>query len=124
MTTETRNLARAGITSSHKLVGRKVENPQGEDLGKIEDVMIDTGEGKVVYAVLSFGGFLGLGSKLFAYPWSALHLKGGEDKVILDVTKESLEAAPGFPKDEWPDMNDRVWGASVHSYYKTEPYWH
>jgi len=115
-------LANAGIASSHQLVGRKVENPKGESLGKIEDVMIDTGEGRVAYAVLSFGGFMGMGNKLFAYPWSALHIHG-EDKVTLDVTKESLENAPGFPKDKWPDMNDRVWGASVHTYYKTQPYW-
>jgi hypothetical protein len=117
-------LANSGITSSHKLVGHRVENPQGENLGKVEDVMIDTEEGRVAYAVISFGGFMGVGNKLFAFPWSALHLRGKEPKVILDITKEALETAPGFPKDKWPDMNDRVWGASVHSYYKTEPYWH
>lgn len=123
MTTETK-LAQAGITSTHKLVGGKVMNHKGESLGKIEDVMIDTNDGRVAYAVLSFGGFMGMGSKLFAYPWSALQFRGEDHAVVLDVTKESLEKAPGFSKDNWPDMNDRVWGASVHSYYKTEPYWH
>ena len=117
-------LEKAGIASSHQLVGQKVVNTQGEYLGTIEDLMIDTEEGRIAYAVLSFGGFMGLGNKLFAYPWSALFIQGNEPHVVLDVTKEALEAAPGFPKDKWPDMNDRVWGESIHSYYKTDPYWH
>ena len=113
-----------GITSSHTLVGGRVMNRWGESLGRIEDVMLDTREGRVAYAVLSFGGFLGMGNKLFAYPWSALQFHADDPNVTLDVTKDSLAKAPGFPKDQWPDMNDRVWGASIHSYYKTKPYWH
>ena len=116
-------LIEAGITSSRKMVGTRVENIQGEHLGKIEDVMIDTGRGRVAYAVLSFGGFMGVGNKLFAFPWSALRVHGSEKAVLLNVSKESLQKAPGFDKENWPDMNDRIWGQTIHSYYKVEPYW-
>lgn len=123
MTTEAQ-LANAGIASSHKLVGRRVVNPRGEYLGRIEDVMLDAAEGRVAYVVLSFGGFLGIGNKLFAYPWSAFQIHETEPHVILDVTKETLEAGPGFRKEQWPGKDDRVWGAGIHSHYKTAPYWH
>ena len=113
------NLPRAS-----KVIGADVENAQGEDLGKIEDVVLDPQEGRVAYAVLSFGGFLGLGEKYFALPWSALTAKAGEDDtLILNVDKEKLQNAPGFNRNSWPDMADRTWGQEIHSYYGVAPYW-
>lgn len=75
--------------------------------------MIDLESGRVAYAVLSFGGFLGMGDKLFAIPWSSL----------ANVDKELLKAAPGFDKDHWPNMADHTWGAKVYTYYGAKPYW-
>jgi sporulation protein YlmC with PRC-barrel domain len=113
------NLPRAS-----KLIGADVENGQGEDLGQIEDVVLDPQEGRVAYAVLSFGGFLGLGEKYFAIPWSALTAKAGDDDtLILNVDKEKLKNAPGFERNSWPNMADRTWGQEIHSYYGITPYW-
>jgi len=85
--------------------------------------MIDVEKGRVAYAVLSFAGFLGMGDKLFAIPWSALTIDTGEKQFILDVDKKLLEGAPGFDKGHWPDMADRAWGAEVSTYYHAKPYW-
>jgi sporulation protein YlmC with PRC-barrel domain len=113
------NLPRAS-----KLIGTDVENAKGENLGKIEDVVLDPQDGRVAYAVLSFGGFLGLGEKYFAIPWSALTAKAGEDDtLILNVDQEKLKNAPGFNKSSWPNMADRTWGKEIHSYYGVAPYW-
>jgi sporulation protein YlmC with PRC-barrel domain len=107
-----------------KIVGAEVENPQGEDLGKIEDLVLDPQDGRVAYAVLSFGGFLGLGEKYFAVPWKALQAKAGEDDtLILNVDKEKLQNAPGFDRNTWPDMTSRQWGEEIHAYYGVQPYW-
>jgi sporulation protein YlmC with PRC-barrel domain len=107
-----------------KWIGTDVEDPQGKDLGDVDDVVVDDPSGRVVYAVLSFGGFLGMGDKLFAIPWGALKpsLKD-EKKLVLDVAKERLKSAPGFDKKNWPNMADRRWGLDVHHYYGLEPYW-
>ena len=110
--------------SATTLIGDKVVNRQGEDLGKIEDFMLDPEQGRVGYAVLSFGGFLGMGDKLFAVPMQALKLSREDKRFILDVDKEKLKNAPGFDKDNWPDISDRSFGSSVYSYYNTRPYWH
>ncbi|MCB1020044.1 MAG: PRC-barrel domain-containing protein [Bryobacterales bacterium] len=109
--------------SATTINGDKVVNPQGDDLGKIEDLMIDLGSGRISYAVLSFGGFMGIGDKLFALPWPALELDSENHRFILDVPKDRLEQAPGFDKDRWPNMADRSWGATVHEYYGQKPYW-
>ena len=85
--------------------------------------MIDLGSGRIAYAVLSFGGILGMGDKLFAIPWSALTLDTVDHKFILNASKKSLEAAPGFDKDNWPDMADHAWGSKVFTYYDATPYW-
>ena len=85
--------------------------------------MIDLPSGRVAYAVLSFGGFLGMGDKLFAVPWNALRVDEDEKCFILDMDKRTLEAAPGFDKDDWPDMADPTWGARIYSYYHVSPYW-
>ncbi len=82
--------------------------------------MLDVQTGEVCYAVLSFGGFLGLGDKLFAVPWQSLKLDTANKRFTLDVNKEKLESAPGFDKDNWPDMADSSWQNTVHSYYGSD----
>lgn len=118
----------AVIKSGHlirgtKLIGKSVQNRAGEDLGDIEDIVIDMGEGRIAYAVLSFGGFLGVGDKFFALPPDMLEWSPEDDTLLLNVDKSSLEKAPGFDKDNWPDLADRKWGSSIYSYYGRSPYW-
>ena len=111
------------ILSAGSLTGDRVRNAAGEDRGKIEEIMLDVESGTVAYAVLSFGGFLGMGNKLFALPWEALRLNQDDHEFILDVDKAMLEQAPGFGKDDWPDMADPAWGNQIHSHYGYKPYW-
>ena len=100
-----------------------MQNSAGEDLGKVAEITIDIPARKIAYAVLSFGGFLGMGNKLFAIPWSALRLDEDKQHFILDVDKQKLQNAPGFDKDNWPDMADTSWGTRIFSYYGAVPYW-
>ena len=111
------------VMSASTLTGDKVVNTAGEDLGKIQDVMIDTPTGRVAYAVLSFGGFLGMGDKLFAIPWDRLSLDEENKRFVLNIDRAKLEMAPGFDKDNWPDMADPSWGSRIYSYYGSHPYW-
>ncbi len=111
------------VLSSDSIIGTRVQNTAGEDLGEIKALMIDLGTGRIAYAVLSFGGFLGLGDKLFAIPWQALDLNQDHEMITLNVDREKLEQAPGFDKDNWPDMADPKWGTTVYSYYGYTPYW-
>lgn len=110
------------VVSSSTLRGNRVRNSSGEELGKIEEMMLDVPTGKVAYAVLSFGGFLGIGEKLFAVPWQALELDQREHEFILNVDKKLLENAPGFDRDNWPDMADPRFCAQIYGYYGFEPY--
>lgn len=103
--------------SATSLIGDGVRNANGEDLGKIEDLMIDTASGKVEYAVLSFGGFLGIGDKLFAVPLEAMRVDTKEKCLVLNESKDRLENAPGFDKDNWPHSADSKWNDKVRSYY-------
>ncbi len=112
------------LMGAHWPIGESVYNLKGENLGDIKEVMLDVENGSVAYAVLSFGGFLGIADKLFAVPWNALTLKLEtlDTRFILDVEKERLESAPGFDKDNWPDMANDSWITHVHSYYETKHY--
>jgi hypothetical protein len=92
-------------------------------LGAIEELMIDVDTGQIAYAVLSFGGFLGFGDKLFAIPWKALKLDAANEVFKLNVDRKVLESAPGFDKDNWPDMADPDFGTRVYSHYGAKPYW-
>lgn len=118
-----RNTVRA--LSASTLIGDDVRNPAGDDLGHVEEIMLDVNSGRIAYAVISFGGFLGLGDKLFAVPWNALSLDTGEHAFILDVDEETLENAPGFDKDNWPKTvdGDDTWLLDVYDYYGYPPYW-
>jgi sporulation protein YlmC with PRC-barrel domain len=111
------------VLSASTLSGDRVRNSAGEDLGKIHEIMIDVPTGRIAYAVLSFGGVLGIGDKLFAVPWSALRVDEDEKQLILDVEKSRLENAPGFDKDNWPDMTDTSWGSQIYRYYGVKAYW-
>lgn len=107
------------LMGANTLLGNDVYNSDGESLGDIKEFMIEMATGKVAYAVLSFGGLLGMGDKLFAVPWSALKLDTQNKRFSLNATKESLKDAPGFNKDSWPAMSDQSWAGSVHTFYGT-----
>jgi sporulation protein YlmC with PRC-barrel domain len=109
------------LMGANTLIGNDVYNHQGEDIGDIKEIMLDVRTGEVRYAVLSFGGFLGMGEKLFAVPWVALTLDTMNKRFVLNVEKERLTSAPGFDKDKWPDMADQRWSKEIHSYYGVEP---
>ncbi len=98
-------------------------NNAGDDLGKIEEIMVDVHDNRIAYAVLSFGGFLGIGDKLFAVPWQALALDAENKRFVLNESKERLENAPGFDKNNWPNMADRTFGGQIYDYYKADKYW-
>jgi len=91
--------------SSTSIVGDKVSNPQGEHLGVIKDIMIDLATGKIDYFVIEFGGFLGIGIKYFAIPFSLLKVDPAHKQFIFEKSKQDLSAAPGFDIDHWPDTN-------------------
>lgn len=109
--------------SASTITGDNVRNLDGDNLGHIEELVIDIDSGRVNYAVLSSGGFLGVGDKLFAIPWDLLTVDTDNKEVVLDLSKETLESAPGFDKDSWPDIHDRSWVGDVYRYYGREPYW-
>lgn len=96
------------------LIHDKVVNLEGETIGRIEELMIDVTTGRVAYAVLSFGAFLGVGGKLFAVPWSAITVDEGHKRFVVNVTRETLDQLPGFDKDRWPDLSDLDFARGVY----------
>ena len=113
-----------GVVSASRIIGEAVVNCQDENLGKIHELVFDAQDGRLAYAVLSFGGFMGMGNKLFAMPWKAFEFSKTENKLVLNVDKEKLKTAPGFDQDaKWPDFADRTWGSTIYKYYGYEPYW-
>jgi len=113
------------VLPTTKIIGNKVVNTAGEQLGTLKELAIDLQDGHIAYAVLSFGGFLGRGDKLFAIPWEALALNAEDHSFILDLEKEVLKEAPGFDKDQWPDnaQYEAGWLLDMYEYYGYSPYW-
>ncbi|NTV70247.1 MAG: PRC-barrel domain containing protein [Azonexaceae bacterium] len=107
------------LLSASTLAADDVYNPKGEKLGSIKELMLNINSGKVCYAVLSFGGFLSLGEKLFAVPWSALTVDTDNQRFVMDTDEERLKTAPGFDADNWPNMADATWEKNVNTYYGT-----
>lgn len=111
-----------GATKASDLIGKEVTNLQGKNLGEIKDLVINWRSGGYIeYAVLSFGGFLGLGDKYFAVPWEVMALSGDKEQFILNVKEERLKNAPGFDKDNWPDMSRPEWALVVYQFYGLDP---
>jgi sporulation protein YlmC with PRC-barrel domain len=105
------------------IIGTNVVNPKGDSLGDIKEVVIDPRSGRVAYVVVAFGGFLSMGEKLFAIPYSAFDYNVTKGEYVLHVARERLEAAPGFDADHWPLLSDEKWNREVHKYYERSPYW-
>jgi sporulation protein YlmC with PRC-barrel domain len=110
----------AVVRVTEDVVGKKVVNFAGESAGEIKEVMIDSPAGCVTYAILSFGGFLGMGDKLFAVPWRRLSYDRTRDVFMMKVNKELLNNAPGFDKNNWPDMSDPTRLSEINKYYDSE----
>lgn len=109
----------AQVFRSSDLIGLPVRNQAGKDVGQTADLVVELNSGDVRYVAISFGGFAGFGDKLFAVPWKALAFKFGEDDrhFILDITPEQLEKAPGFDQNNWPDVADPAWSATIDKHY-------
>lgn len=107
----------AQFLSASTLHGDDVKNMEGEAIGDLKDIMIDTHSGKVAYGVLAFGGVLGMGEKLFAVPWNAITIDGKNEQLLLNVSKDQLKNAPGFDKDNWPNFADPAFTKKVSDYY-------
>lgn len=115
----------AMLMSASTLTGNNVVNLAGETLGEIEEIMLDVEQGTIAYAVMSSGGFLGIGEKLFAIPWRALQLDTDRKAFVLDVEKSHFDKAPGFDSTHWPTQlnGGEAWHRDVHDYYQTPVYW-
>ena len=111
------------LIGSDKVEGTAVYNPQGEKLGSVHTLMIDKVSGKVAYAVMSFGGFMGIGDRYHPLPWSVLTYDTGKAGYTVDLDRSMLEGAPTYGTSETPNWSDRRWGQQVHDYYGTRPYW-
>jgi sporulation protein YlmC with PRC-barrel domain len=111
------------LMTASTLQGNPVINSEGETLGKIVEIMLDVPRGRIAYAVMSSGGFLRIGDKLFALPFSALTLDTDRKCFIIDAPREKVESAPGFDKDRWPDSADMTWQREVHRHFGRTPYW-
>lgn len=109
------------LMGADTLIGNDVYNENEEDLGDIKEIMLDMTTGQVSYAVLSYGGFLGMGERLFAVPWDALKLDTVNKRFLLNIDKARLENAPGFDQDHWPDMADQTWRDEIESFYQSRP---
>ena len=109
--------------SATSLIGDSVHNAEGEKLGTLKDFMLDVSSGRVAYAVLDYGGFMGMGNKLFAIPFGAFRFDEDSHTLIVSIDKDVLENAEGFDEDNWPDTTDPDWGRRMHDYYGQTPYW-
>lgn len=107
------------VLSASTLASDDVYDLKGEKLGSVKEIMLNIQTGKISYVVLSFGGFLSVGEKLFAVPWSALTVDTENKRFVMDTNEERLKVAPGFDKDNWPNMADPAWEKTVHAYYGT-----
>jgi sporulation protein YlmC with PRC-barrel domain len=117
------NQAMQQVSRASKIIGTAVKNSKGDNLGDIKELVLDPASGQVVYAVVSFGGVMGVGDKLFAVPWMALRWTQEKSYYVLDMDKNTLKKAPGFDKKHWPDSAHK-WEQGreeIHQFYHVKP---
>lgn len=110
------------LIGADQVQGTTVYNTRGEKLGSVEDVMIDKVSGRIAYAVLTFGGFLGIGGRYYPLPWEKLKYDTQAGGYVVDVDRQTLEGAPSYADDAAAEWHDPAWGRQVHDYYGTRPY--
>ncbi len=123
-----RSVEHPRVVAADDLSKAKLHNANGEEMGSIAELVVDPNTGRVAYAVVEAGGFLGLGERNFPVPWALIQPSQGGvgqagDGFVLNVAKDRLTAAPQFTRSNRPDMSDRQWAMALHTYYGVQPYW-
>jgi hypothetical protein len=111
------------LIASDRVIGTDVRRPDGSKVGRIERLMLDKATGRVAYAVMSFGGFLGMGEAFYTLPWAVMHFDPGQDAYVVDITEAQLRAAPERSPEGGDPGDEREWEEHVHRYYNAAPYW-
>jgi sporulation protein YlmC with PRC-barrel domain len=106
-----------GLVRVDDIKGKDVHDTRGEEIGVVEAVPVDTDKGSIAYVVMSHGGFLGIGEKLVAVPWQQFRMTEKQDALVLAISEEKLDKAPGFDDDNWPKMTDPEWRRKIDAYY-------
>ena len=109
------------LVGASSLSGQRVLTRQGEAIGSVSELMLDVQRGRIAYAVVAYGGFMGLGERLHAIPWRALRIEG--DHLVLDAERSTFLGAPGFDKEHWPHTPEVAWHHELHRHYRCRPYW-
>ncbi len=118
-----RSIEKPRVVAADDLAKAKLHAPNGDEMGSISELVVDPNTGRVAYAVVELGGFLGLGERNFPVPWALFQPTQGGDGYVLNVPKDRLTAAPQFTRSNRPDMSDRQWALALHTYYGVQPYW-
>jgi sporulation protein YlmC with PRC-barrel domain len=121
-TSVSRGTSSSSLISAGRVQGTNVYNASGEHLGHVEDLMLHKVTGKVAYALMAFGGFLGIGEKYHPLPWSMLKYDVGQEGYVVPLDRKQLEGAPAYERDDF-DYDDAEWRDRVHTYYNAPPYW-
>ena len=112
------------VRRASKVIGADVMDAQGRKIGDIKDVVFDPARGQVAYAVVGFGGVMGLGTRYYAIPWNVMHQSGGPtDRFVVNLTRDQMHNAPSFERNQWPDMANEAWHRDVSRFYAQAPYW-
>lgn len=111
------------LIAARQVQGTTVYNTSREKLGSVQDVMIDKSSGRIAYAVLSFGGFLGIGDRYYPLPWEKLTYDTQAGGYVVDIDRNVLEGAPSYTDEATAGWNDEAWGRGVYSYYGVHPFW-
>jgi sporulation protein YlmC with PRC-barrel domain len=111
------------LIAAKQVQGTTVYDTGLEKIGTIEDVMLEKSSGRVAYAILSFGGFLGIGDRYYPLPWEKLTYNTELGGYVIDINRDVLEGAPSYTDQATASWNDEAWARGVYAYYGTHPFW-
>ena len=108
---------------ARKVIGTNVNDPTGQKLGEVEDIVLDKQSNQIMFAIVGFGGFLGMGEKFHPVPWSTLDYDASEGSYVVNLTKEQLKAAPADSMEALTKNDGLGYRDQAYAYYKAKPYW-